>query len=129
MISNTLTYVMVNVTNMQRSIEFYRDKLGLPVKFESPGWSEFSTGTTTLALHLVTSSRDGAVSSTEPRAGTCSIGLNVDDIQRKYEELMAVGVRFVLPPTLRKEEGIKLAVFIDPDGLPISIAESVNECV
>jgi lactoylglutathione lyase len=46
-------YVMVNVSDMNRSVAFYRDTLGLSVKFESPGWSEFQTGATTLALHLV----------------------------------------------------------------------------
>jgi hypothetical protein len=28
-------------------VRFYRDMLGLPLKFESPGWSEFVTGETT----------------------------------------------------------------------------------
>jgi len=32
-------------------VKFYRDVLGLKLKFESPGWSEFVTGETTLALH------------------------------------------------------------------------------
>lgn len=34
-------YVMVNVSDMRRSVAFYRDTLGLRLKFESPGWSEF----------------------------------------------------------------------------------------
>ena len=46
-------YIMVNVSDMSRSVAFYRDILGLPLKFESPGWSEFQTGATTLALHLI----------------------------------------------------------------------------
>ena len=46
-------YVMVNVSDMSRSVAFYRDILGLPLKFQSPEWSEFQTGATTLALHLI----------------------------------------------------------------------------
>ena len=33
-------YVMVNVSDMSHSVAFYRDILGLQLKFESPGWSE-----------------------------------------------------------------------------------------
>ena len=44
-------YVMVVVSDMPRSVRFYRDTLGLPLKFESKEWTEFQTGTTTLALH------------------------------------------------------------------------------
>jgi catechol 2,3-dioxygenase-like lactoylglutathione lyase family enzyme len=36
---------------MDKAVKFYRDVLGLKVKFESPGWSEFVTGDNTLALH------------------------------------------------------------------------------
>jgi catechol 2,3-dioxygenase-like lactoylglutathione lyase family enzyme len=39
------------VSEMGTAVNFYRDVLGLQLKFESPGWSEFVTGETTLALH------------------------------------------------------------------------------
>jgi len=46
-----LGYVIKFVADMNRAVKFHRDVLGLPLKFESPGWSEFVTGETTLALH------------------------------------------------------------------------------
>ena len=46
-----LTYVIEFVGDMNRAVAFYRDIVGLPLKFESPDWSELSTGETTLALH------------------------------------------------------------------------------
>src|SRR5438876_11829305 len=46
-----IDYTMVIVSDMQRSVEFYRDKLGIPLKFQSHEWTEFATGATTLALH------------------------------------------------------------------------------
>jgi catechol 2,3-dioxygenase-like lactoylglutathione lyase family enzyme len=120
-----LDYTMIVVSDMQRSVEFYRDKLGIPLKFESPEWTEFATGTTTLALH------GGGVAGAPPegdpskRAGACSIGFNVDDVDKTYEELKAKGIRFVMPPTQRENEGIRLAVAIDPDGLPVSFAQLI----
>jgi lactoylglutathione lyase len=115
---------MVIVSDMQRSIEFYRDRLGIPIKFQSPEWTEFLTGTTTLALHGggVVQEKRGDQSK---YAGTCSIGFNVEDVERTYQELQSKGIRFVMPPTQREGEGIKLAVCIDPDGLPISFAQVV----
>ena len=46
-----IDYTMVVVSDMDRAVEFYRDKLGIPLKFQSPDWTEFQTGATTLALH------------------------------------------------------------------------------
>ena len=46
-----LRYVIKFVADMNKAVKFYRDTLGLQLKFESPGWSEFMTGETTLALH------------------------------------------------------------------------------
>lgn len=120
-----LDYTMVVVSDMQRSVAFYRDKLGIPLKFESPDWTEFATGSTTLALH------GGGVAGPPPQgdpskiAGACSIGFNVDDVDKTYQELQAKGVRFVMAPTQREGEGIKLAVAIDPDGLPVSFAQMI----
>ena len=122
-----IDYTMIVVSDMQRSVEFYRDKLGIPLKFESPEWTEFATGTTTLALH------GGGVPASGPpqgdpskQAGACSIGFNVADVEKTYAELQEKGIRFVMPPTQREGEGIKLAVAIDPDGLPISFAQLLS---
>jgi len=123
-----MDYTMVVVSNMERSVEFYRDKLGIPLKFQSPEWTEFQTGTTTLALH------GGGIPASGPpagdpskQAGQCSIGFNVENVDQTYEELQAKGVRFVMPPTQRENEGIRLAVAIDPDGLPVSFAQLVGQ--
>jgi lactoylglutathione lyase len=121
-----IDYTMVIVSDMARSIEFYRDKLGIPLKFQSPDWTEFLTGTTTLALHGGGIPRQAKGGSADKDAGTCSIGFNVDDVDKTYLELKAKGINFVMPPTQREGEGIKLAVCIDPDGLPVSFAQLIS---
>src|SRR6185503_7236342 len=125
---NQIDYTMIVVSDMQRSVEFYRDTLGIPLKFQSPEWTEFATGATTLALH------GGGVPAQGPpqgdpskRAGACSICFNVPDVDKTYEELQAKGLTFVMPPTQREGEGIRLAVAMDPDGLPISFAQLLSE--
>lgn len=123
-----IDYTMVVVSDMQRSVEFYRDKLGIPLKFQSPDWTEFQTGDTTLALH-----GGGVAPATPPTgdptktAGSCSIGFNVEDVEKTFAELQASGIRFVMPPTQREGEGIKLAVCVDPDGLPIAFAQAIAQ--
>ena len=123
-----IDYTMVVVSDMSRSVEFYRDRLGIPLKFQSPDWTEFQTGTTTLALH-----GGGIIPTTPPagdptkQAGSCSIGFNVADVDKTYEELKTKGIKFVMPPTQREGEGIKLAVCVDPDGLPIAFAQTIAQ--
>ena len=126
---NEVHYIMVTVSDMKRSVEFYRDKLGLTLKFESPGWSEFLTGSSTLALHGGGKANPAAKEvdhSQTPYAGTCSIGFSVTDLEKTYEELKSRGVEFVMPPTRRDQEGIKLALCTDPDGLPVSFAQMLE---
>jgi lactoylglutathione lyase len=120
-------YVMVNVSDMGRSVAFYRDTLGLPLRLESPGWSEFDTGGTTLALHLAPRPAAGGAPPAGPQAGSCSIGFSVKNLEETYAELKSRGVRFVMTPTLQENEGIRLAVCIDPDGLAVSFAEPLEK--
>ena len=115
-------YVMVMVSDMKRSVSFYRDRLGLPLKFEAPDWTEFTTGTTTVALHGGAKPATGPAPKEQP-AGSCSIGFNVKNLDETYHALKNKGVGFVMPPSDRQGEGIRLAVARDPDGLSISFAE------
>jgi lactoylglutathione lyase len=117
---NMMTIVMVS--DMDRSIRFYRDTLGLKMRFQSPDWSEFDMGATTLALHGG-GKVQGVAGGKEQLAGTASIGFTVENVDATFRELKSKGVRFVMEPTERQGEGIRLAVAIDPDGLGVSFAQ------
>lgn len=121
-----LDYVIVAVSDMDDSIRFYRDQLGLSLKFDSKEWTEFQTGTTTLALHPTRQRGPAKTESSDLVPGTCSLGLNVPDLDATFKDLQSKGVRFVMSPTERPGEGIRLAVCLDPDGLQISIAQSIQ---
>ncbi len=100
-----LAYAIHFVADMDRAVAFYRDTLGLALKFSSPGWTEFSTGETTLALHPA---------SAENAAGTTHLGFGASDMQAFYREMVAKHVKFTRPPT--PEHGTTLAEFIDSEG-------------
>ena len=107
-----LTYTIQFVSDMAEAVAFYRDVLGLALKFQSPYWSEFATGNTGLALH--------PASAANP-AGTVRLGFGVPDLTAFYERLSVAGVAFTQPPTL--EEGNLLARFLDPQGKEISVGQ------
>ena len=107
-----LNYVIKYVGDMDRAVKFYRDVLGLPLKFESPGWSEFATGETTLALH--------PASQMNP-AGAVELGFSVADIQTFHKEMVARDVQFSMPPT-KQDFGGLLAQFVDSEGGHCSVA-------
>ncbi len=46
-----VNYAIDFVSDMKRSVSFYKDVLGLPLRIESPRWIEFATTGATLALH------------------------------------------------------------------------------
>jgi predicted enzyme related to lactoylglutathione lyase len=78
------------VADMDRAVVFYRDQLGLTLKFQTPEWSEFATGETTFALRPATPVNP---------PGTLQAGFAAPDIHQFYGEAMARGVEFVSPPT------------------------------
>jgi lactoylglutathione lyase len=106
-----LAYVMVFVSDMKRSVAFYRDQVGLKLRFSSPGWSEFDTGSTILALHPA---------GPDNKAGTSEVGVTVQDLSAFYEARKAAGVSFAAPPT-PQHYGSPLAEMRDPDGALISV--------
>src|SRR5438552_17928082 len=121
-----IDYVMIGVSNMDQSVGFCKDALGMPLKYKTNEWTEFQTGATTLALHLAKPRSVPATLQNEMVAGTSTIGFTVSDLKKTYRELKAKNVRFVMEPKMREQEGIKLAVCLDTDGLEISISETVK---
>src|SRR6185436_19823198 len=103
---------------MSRSVAFYRDVLGLPLRFESPHWTEFATDGATLALHA---SEAGATDDGDPLkspSGRCKPGFSVADLGAFHQRMLERKVRCIQPP--KDVFGAKIAQYLDPDGLAIS---------
>ena len=104
-------YVIKFVADMGKAVKFYRDMLGLQLKFESPGWSEFVTGETTLALHPA---------SEKNPAGKVEFGFTVADVEAFYRDMSAKGMLFIMPPKKQDFGGV-LAQFVDSEGAHCSV--------
>ena len=116
-----VNYAIVFVSDMRRSLSFYRDTIGLPLRFESPHWTEFATDGATLVLHLAESSP--AMSANDgPRAGSCRPGLGVPSLGEFHTRMIERNVRCLQEP--QDVFGSRVAQYADPDGLTISVGES-----
>jgi lactoylglutathione lyase len=105
-----LRYVIKFVSDMDKSVAFHRDALGLTLRFATPEWTEFNTGATTLALHPA---REGYA------AGSCELAFASDDLDAFYGERERRGIAFIMPPT--ELPGRRIARFVDPDGAETSV--------
>ena len=114
-----LNYAIVYVSDMAKSVAFYRDSLGLPLGFETPEWTEFRTEGASLALHKADPAP--AVAETPVHAGQCHPGIAVPDLDAFHEHAVANGVHCLQLPTPRF--GARIARYADPDGLAISVSE------
>ncbi len=107
--------VMLGVTDLPRSVAFYRDTLGLQVQGEVPGeFAFFNGGGVMLALSVPHSKNRPNV------LGATEIVFAVDNVSAAYAALRARGVTFKSEP--RVIDGTNWgANFTDPDGHWLSI--------
>jgi lactoylglutathione lyase len=106
--------VILLVSDMDKSINFYRDVLELPIKNTSSEWVEFFSSGTVLALHP-------SKSKSRTKNSGVLVGFMVSDLEPVTKKLKDKKVEFFKEP---KEESFgKHAIIADPDGHLISIAE------
>jgi catechol 2,3-dioxygenase-like lactoylglutathione lyase family enzyme len=106
-----LVEVVLYVRDMERSVRFFRDTLGLDLEHESAGWTTFRTGACTLALHAV-DRRD--VGSGEPDPTFL-----VEDAATERARLVAAGVE--VTAIREPAPGIEVVDARDPDGNRFSL--------
>lgn len=106
-----LSHVIKFVADMDRAVNYHKNTLGLILKFQSPGWSEFATGDVSLALHPA---------SPKNPAGTVQLGYTVQNLRGVYAEREKIGIEFTSAP--KSEHGIELATFTDSEGAVCSIS-------
>ena len=110
--------VILLVSDMKRSIKFYKDTLGLTLKSKSKDWTEFFKDGTVLALHP--GSKKLRPKSKKPKIGVL-VAFKVISMDEAYKELKRKRVKIMKEP--KEEDFGKHAVILDPDGYMISIIE------
>jgi predicted enzyme related to lactoylglutathione lyase len=112
-----LSTVMLVVSDMGRSVRFYRDVLGLEPRFESRHFSSLAAGPVVLGLH-------GEGGEVRADSGTgCTFGFEVSDMAATLADLRERGAEVVEEP--RRENFGWLALIADPDGYLIQLREPV----
>jgi catechol 2,3-dioxygenase-like lactoylglutathione lyase family enzyme len=114
--------VFFNVDDMDKAVAFYRDKLGLPVKYQSADWVELDAGNVTIALRRYGSGPEG-----RPELGVgegATLVFEVDDIGAARAELEGQGVKFV--GGVFDYGAVKLAAFEDLNGNVLQIYQHVR---
>jgi lactoylglutathione lyase len=117
-----LRYTLIFVRDLEHSIRFYRDLIGLPVRGQDRASIEFETGVATLVLHQA--HMDETATHHPPMiGGTCRLGFYVEQLDSIHRRLVAAGVRCVTPPETRLD--LRVGLYEDPDGVNFTLAEPV----
>ena len=81
---NKISVVLIGVTDMNRAVRFYRDVMGLTLKFQTDEYTEFATNGAVLALEK----------RKEVTANGPAFTFPTTDIHHDLEHLEKAGVRF-----------------------------------
>jgi len=133
------------VSDMQASLRFYRDLLGMEV------WADFKddtpmvqnvTGVPGANVWMIKLKAADGVSIEllqylshpqpipDPRRA-CDVGCNhialqVDDLDALHENLLAEGIEFNVPPTVSSEGFAKVTYCRDPEGVLVELVEIIE---
>lgn len=114
-------YAIVFVSDMAESIAFYRDVVGASLRFDSPEWTEFDTEGATLALHRGEPKATSGGHQDPTAAGQSHPGFRVEDLDVFHTKMIENDVAVVRNPV--EEFGVRIAQYLDPDGLVFSVSE------
>ena len=111
--------IILEVKDLEVSIKFYHDILGMPIKNERRNWVDLgqqSGGTLSLHPASITTSHTGL-----SKENGILIGLTIGDLNSAMEELSAANIH--VHRDVQERQAGKNAIILDPDGYMISLFE------
>ena len=110
--------IILEVKDLENSIKFYHEILGMPIKNERRNWVDLgqqsggvlSLHPSSITTHTGTSKENGIL-----------IGVTVGDLHSALEELSSVNVKIFRD--IQERQAGKNAIILDPDGYMISLFE------
>ncbi|RAS80323.1 VOC family protein [Priestia endophytica] len=123
-----MKYVILYVSDFEKTMDFYKGILGLPVKMQQDTYVEFDTGATTLSINTRKDVKELTglnVPEGSAPTQTFEVGFVVEDVVATIETLRQQGVTILKEP-VTKPWGQTVAYIADPDGHYIEICTSVE---
>jgi predicted enzyme related to lactoylglutathione lyase len=119
MVLGPLSQVHVSVSDLDKSVAFYRDVLGIPFLFEVPGQPMAFLSSGGVRLYL-------GVPTTERFRSRSVLYFDVEDVDAERERLLGRGVDVEQPRLVHREATHELwmAVLEDPDGHQLVLTET-----
>jgi catechol 2,3-dioxygenase-like lactoylglutathione lyase family enzyme len=109
-----VAYVMLGVSDLERSADFYEHTLGRPVRFRAGGLVFIDGGSIAIGLSLELGR------TRQPAAGAMEIVFGVEDVVASWRALTARGVEFLREPRQVTDRDWA-ATLLDPDGHYLTI--------
>lgn len=117
-----LGQIGLTVTDVARSVAFYRDLLRIPFLFEFPNLAFFDCGGVRLMLSTGAGEKD-------PKKFSSILYFKVPDIQSAAADLSSRGVAFVQEPRMiarMPDHELWMAFFEDPDANTLALMSEVR---
>jgi len=112
--------VILAVKDIDKSVKFYNEIIGLPIKRQRRSWVDLGTAGALLSLHPASLTAQHIGSSIE---NGITIGFLVGDVKSAVDELKSKGVK-IYRDIVDRDAG-KNAVILDPDDYLISLFEPI----
>jgi len=114
--------VILAVKDLDKSLAFYHELIGLPIKNQRRSWIDLGTTGALISLHPASLTAEHIGSSLD---NGITIGFLVGDLNSAVEELKSKGVKIYRE--ISKREAGKNAIVLDPDDYLISLFEPIYE--
>jgi len=110
--------VILAVKDLDKSLEFYHEIIGLPIRNQRRTWIDLGTSGAIISLHPASLTAEHIGSSIE---NGITLGFLVGDIKSSVEELKSKGIK-IYREIVEREAG-KNAIVLDPDDYLVSLFE------
>lgn len=119
-----LSHTILFVSDLDTSVEFYRDVLGLAHRFTDAGFAEFDTGATRFSLYDRRHAEWLLGGDVITGARSAEVVFLVANVDGEHRRLRSLGVPVVTEPADRPW-GHRTLHIADPDGFVVELAQEI----
>jgi lactoylglutathione lyase len=123
---NTLGQYCINVSDLERSVAFWQDVVGIPVqsRTEIPGAREVVLQAEVGGSRIQLAEHDDNDGPIDMGTAVWKLYVDTDDCQALYDKAIAAGCESVTPPQRLDRWPVTMAYIKDPDGYLIEFVQN-----